>query len=130
MVGRHSLIRFVLLQMILAVSLSLVVSSGMKEFFHEPRPCENLSNCPDSYSFPSRHTAAAFAMVTVFSFWTRRWVYRILSVVAAGLVGYWRFLIEFHTLYDVFVGTVIGIVIGIVVYYLAKSRKRYKSFYK
>ena len=55
-------VRFVIVQMVLVASISILLSSGMKVIFEQDRPCVGLEDCPDNFSFPSRHTAAALML--------------------------------------------------------------------
>lgn len=126
----RELARFVLVQMVLVVSVSIIVSSGMKVIFEVPRICEGLESCPESFSFPSRHTTGAFSIATIFMFYTRNIFYKTFAFVAAALVGYYRIFIGVHTTIDVFVGAIVGIAISIGFYYLIKRRKKYAKFFK
>lgn len=126
----RKLINFVLIQIVLAASLSILVTSGMKFYFDEPRPCEGLEDCPESPSFPSRHAAAAFSIATIFVIWSKNSIYRALSIILAAGIAYWRIFAFYHTLEDVIVGAIVGVALAVVVYYVVKSKKKYKKFYK
>lgn len=93
----------------------------MKLLFAEPRPCELLESCPETFSFPSRHVGVAFAAATVIALYVRRKYYGVLAFAAAALVGYWRMATGVHTLNDVLGGLVVGVVVGIGVYYYVKK---------
>lgn len=114
-------VRFLLIQIILASSISFMVTTGMKAVFAEPRPCELLDSCPETFSFPSRHTAIAFAAATVIVLAVGRKYLGVLAFAAAVLVGYWRIAIGFHMLNDILGGFVVGVIVGIGVYYYAKK---------
>lgn len=113
-------IKFLVILVILASSVSYLVTSGLKLLFHVPRPCELLETCPDSFSFPSRHTGIAFAVAAVVILYTRNRAYSILAILLASLVGYWRLSIGVHTIYDIFGGIAVGFVVGWAVYYFFK----------
>ena len=49
---------FLMFTLILAASLSILISTGMKEFFEVPRICEGLEGCPESFAVQSRRTAS------------------------------------------------------------------------
>jgi len=107
-----------------------MVVTGMKLVFAEPRPCELLDSCPDTFSFPSRHTGVAFAAATTIALVVRRRYLGVLAFGAAALVGYWRIAIGLHTLNDILGGVAVGVAVGIGVYYYVKkfhgSRRRPK----
>jgi len=123
-------VRFLIVQMVLVASISILLSSGMKFIFEQDRPCVGLEDCPEGFSFPSRHTAAAFSIATIFVFYTRNIFYKTLVFIVAALVGYYRIFLGFHTLADIIVGAIVGILVGIIIYHLVKKRKKYKKFFK
>lgn len=114
-------IQTTLILVILGVSVAYLVTSGMKAIFAVPRPCELLDSCPDSFSFPSRHTAMAFAGATALSFYVRKLRPTVMIYVLAALVGYWRLSLGVHTMIDVVGGALIGVVIGLGMYYFVKK---------
>ena len=81
-------------------------------------------------SFPSGHTATAFAIATVMSLVTKDKTRQLLMLIAAVLVGYSRIYLAQHFLLDVLVGAVIGSTSGIVAVYLAKNVKGIKRSFK
>ena len=119
-------VRFLLIQIILASSISYMATTGLKFVFAEPRPCELVDACQDSYSFPSRHAGIAFAAGTIISIYISRWSVRILFFALASLVGYWRIAIGFHTLNDVLGGLVVGVIVAVGVYYFEKRFHGFK----
>lgn len=96
----------------LALLFSYLAATLVKMYLDVPRPCHLSDSCPDSPSFPSRHTTMAFAAAGVLvpalaSKWQK------LSVAALPfLVGFWRISIGVHTIYDVVAGAAIGALIG------------------
>lgn len=119
-----------LIQVVVVVIVAYLVASGLKLFFGIPRPCELLETCPDSFSFPSRHTTIVFAVATLISFYISNKYVRVFAFVLSALVGYWRIYSGVHTVQDVFGGAVIGILIGILAYqifkkYSSKNRRRH-----
>ncbi len=119
-------VRFLLIQIVLASSISYMAVTGMKLLFAEPRPCEFTGSCPDTFSFPSRHAGVAFAIATVLVLYLRRKIYGVLGFVAAALVGYSRIAIGVHTINDVLGGFVVGVIVGIGVYYFERKFHGYK----
>lgn len=69
-------------------------------------------------SFPSGHTATAFAMFTVIALFISNKNYQWLLLILAIGVGYSRIYLAQHFLLDVLVGSFIGVTTGILAYYL------------
>jgi undecaprenyl-diphosphatase len=65
-------------------------------------------------SFPSGHTASAFAMATIFALYLKRNYLSISLLLTAFLIGYSRIYLGHHFLVDVLVGAIIGIACGTV----------------
>ncbi len=72
-----------------------------------------LIPAPDTWSFPSGHTALAFAVATVIFIHSRRWGY--LALVYAILVGFSRLYFCVHWPTDVAAGEIIGVITAILV---------------
>ena len=120
----RSKLGFLMFTMILAASLSIIVSSGMKEVFEIPRVCEGIEGCPESFAFPSRHASAGFAIAAVFALYNKNYALRVIVFVGAGLLAYSRIYLGVHTIPDIVVGAVVGIVVGVTVHYLVKLRHK------
>lgn len=102
-----------------------ILSQIIKHFVMSPRPSvyfeslhysyylDTFSNCRIGFrSFPSGHTASAFAMVTVFTnyFKTRHiWAFSLLFAMA---IGYSRIYLAHHFPIDVLAGATLGILSG------------------
>jgi len=86
--------------------LFLLVTSA-KLLFHESRPCNEYLkvSCPMDYSFPSGHTAVAFAFA-FFALGTGAFPFYYTS---AFLVALSRIYLGVHSLNDVVGGVVVGI---------------------
>lgn len=114
---------FVKLFLIAFLSTAFIVEFPLKNFFHRFRPTAtilnkhqptykqtksvfNNFNCPKDYSFPSGHSATAFAAATVLTFFDkkRKWLYYF----AAILIAYSRIYLGCHYFFDVFFGSLIG----------------------
>ncbi len=63
-------------------------------------------------SFPSGHTATAFATATIFSTYLKRKYICIFSIFFAFLIGYSRIYLAHHFLIDVLAGAFVGILFG------------------
>jgi len=96
----------------------------LKMIIHRDRPYVTYPNDivkrthSGPYSFPSGHSAAAFATATSLSLSTKKWEVAVPSFLYAGLVGYSRMRLGVHYPSDVTAGAVIGIAGGIIVWKL------------
>ncbi|MGY0041507.1 phosphatase PAP2 family protein [Pedobacter sp. NJ-S-72] len=79
-----------------------------------------------SGSFPSGHTASAFAMATVFVLCFKNRVISLLCLVAAILVGYSRIYLAQHFLQDVIAGAITGSIFGLLSFYFIQRAKPFK----
>ncbi len=59
-------------------------------------------------SFPSGHTATAFAILFFLAFLTRKQWLQVLYLILAILIGYSRMYLSEHFLVDIFAGSIIG----------------------
>jgi undecaprenyl-diphosphatase len=78
-----------------------------------PTTADPLVATPTSYSFPSGHTATAFATATVIGLLHPR--LRLPAFGLATLVGLSRIYLGVHFLFDVLAGAALGIAVGWVV---------------
>lgn len=74
-------------------------------------------------SFPSGHTATAFAMATVLALVIKNKNLQLLILFAAILVGYSRIYLAQHFLLDVIIGAVIGSMSGLFSFYFVMNIK-------
>jgi len=81
-------------------------------------------------SFPSGHTATAFAIATVMALMMKDKSWQLLILIAAVLVGYSRIYLAQHFLLDVIIGAVIGSSSGILAVYLAQNIRGIKRSLK
>jgi membrane-associated phospholipid phosphatase len=81
-------------------------------------------------SFPSGHTATAFAIATVTVLMMRDKSWQLFILIAAILVGYSRIYLAQHFLLDVIVGAIIGSSSGVLAVYLAENIKGIKKSVK
>jgi membrane-associated phospholipid phosphatase len=131
--------RFLLaVEIVAAFLLSGAVVQLLKYFFPMARPSVFLANAHYNHfienvtltghaSFPSGHSASAFALATILSLCdknkNRSWLY----LFFAALVGYSRIYLAQHFLQDVFWGSVDGFICGVVCFLIIEkyfSRRR------
>lgn len=116
-----------------AFLISGLAAQLLKNLFNSPRP--KLYFEPGTYlnfidgvtlsgssSFPSGHTATAFAIATVLVLMMKNKNGQLLILMAAALVGYSRIYLAQHFLLDVIAGALLGTVSGILAFYLAQNR--------
>lgn len=100
----------------------------LKNIFNEPRPVEYFAEGQVRFvervelyhwlSFPSGHTAAAFALMSVMSFFAIKKSYTVLFFFLALLVAISRVYLLQHFFIDVYFGALAGCVNALVIYYL------------
>ncbi|OQX21793.1 MAG: hypothetical protein BWK75_02345 [Candidatus Altiarchaeales archaeon A3] len=98
----------VILPVFLAVVLTVIATTVIKEVVQEDRPCKviqdiNFPFCQDSNSFPSRHTAIAFAALP-FLVYLRK--YFVILLIYATMVGIGMIYLGQHYPHDVLAGFV------------------------
>lgn len=116
---RHRKLAFLL---VIAYLVSGIFSQIFKTIIMAPRPSVYFAThkCKfylDTFvnsrvgfrSFPSGHSASAFAMATIFSTYFTRKSVSVLSLVFGVLIGYSRIYLAHHFLIDVWGGAIIGI---------------------
>lgn len=69
-------------------------------------------------SFPSDHTAIAFALATILFLHNRRW--GIVAYVIALLIGVGRIYVGVHYPTDILGGIVVGLLSGVAVYFIGR----------
>ena len=77
------------------------------------------------HSFPSGHTASAFALATGLSLILRNPSWTLVLFMAAIIVGYSRIYLLQHFFVDVFAGALLGTLTAFLVWYLLERRKRF-----
>ncbi len=132
-------------QQALALSYSFLLSGIaaqiIKNLIHSPRP--KLYFEPGQYlyfiegvthanyaSFPSGHTATAFAIATVLALMLKNKKWQLPLLLIAILVGYSRIYLAQHFLIDVIIGASIGSLSGVFSFYLVRNSKNIRLFLK
>lgn len=123
--NKHREIVNFIIPLVLAVLLTALLTTGIKEIIHEDRPCKTMNihyiNCKESSSFPSRHTAIAFSTIP-FLLFDRKFF--ILLFFYACLIGIGMIYLGLHYPHDVLIGMIIGFSIGM----LFVLNQHYKNF--
>jgi undecaprenyl-diphosphatase len=113
-------------QILIVTAVCVYVADGIASLIkiatHEHRPTfpKALVAIPKSHSFPSGHTATAFAGATALSYFFPRWTAAFFVLAAA--IGYSRLYVGVHFPLDVLGGAVIGVVTSLLL--LAAARRR------
>lgn len=112
---------------ILLISLildTLVCNVLLKNIFMRPRPCtinpdvSLLIPRPQDYSFPSGHTAASFAIVSVLCLLKQKNLF-IISLIVACLIAFSRMYLYVHFPSDIIGGIFVGILCGFISYLIS-----------
>ncbi|PZX58235.1 membrane-associated phospholipid phosphatase [Algoriphagus ratkowskyi] len=106
--------------------VSTLITSALKYSVDRPRPYETYSFInnvldPNSPSFPSGHTSAAFATATSLSLSYRKWYVIAPSYLWASTVAYSRMDLGVHYPRDVLAGAVVGAGSAYLCYYVNKK---------
>ena len=128
--GIAMLISFIVIATIVQVAKNLFNSPRPKLFFNPGQYTHFIEgvSIANYASFPSGHTACAFAIATVMVLMANNKTIQLALLTAALLVGYSRIYLGQHFLLDVIVGAVIGTASGIIGFYIAINMKPVKIF--
>ena len=103
----------------IALALGLYMLAGhcaLKPLFARPRPCDlrpemlMLVARPHGWSFPSGHTASAFA--AAFALWLQNRRLGSPALVLAGFIGFTRMYLYVHFPTDILGGVALGLAVG------------------
>jgi membrane-associated phospholipid phosphatase len=116
----------------ISVAISAIVANILKYTVDLPRPYELYPyiaklGSGGSPSFPSGHTADAFAFFMALSLIKRKWFVIVPCLLWASLVGYSRMSLGVHFPSDVLAGALIGIFCALAVYWFWTKRKAKKE---
>ena len=112
----------------MAVALVLYMAAGhffLKPLFARPRPCDVntaitiLVKRPHGHSFPSGHTASAFA--AAFALWLQNRKLGVPALVLAAFIAFTRLYLYVHFPTDVLGGLVLGLALGFFASWLVDS---------
>lgn len=114
---------------IIGLVQTVIVQIGKRLIFDTPRPRKFFTDSADifnfvdgvhvhsSHSFPSGHTATAFAVATLLICLTRNRLLQVLYMLLAILVGISRIYILQHFMIDTIAGSLIGMASGLIVWW-------------
>ena len=127
LVTKDAALRRNALLMLIPVAISAVVANILKYTIDLPRPYEvyhfiRKLSVGGSPSFPSGHTADAFAFATAASLVYRKWFIVIPFMIWAALVGYSRMYLGVHFPSDVIGGAIVGATCSYVYYWVVKRK--------
>ena len=122
---KYRKVGFVLL---IALLINLIIGEGvLKNVIQRPRvfttyPNINIIiNPPESYSFPSGHTASSFAAATVLGYYFKRYRYAFYAI--AALIAFSRLYLFVHYPSDIIAGILLGIVCALLTIKVIESKK-------
>lgn len=113
MVTRNTTLKKDALFTLESFAFSQAFTFGIKAIVNKPRPHEAdptliaLKNATNG-SFPSGHTAEAFANATSLTLITHKWYVAVPAYAWAGLVGYSRLYLGVHYPADILGGAILG----------------------
>lgn len=113
--------KYLSLMIVSSYLMSGIFVQILKSFISEARPAYFLANTDYPYfienvtlhnyhSFPSGHSASAFALAAILSFSVKNKNYSILFLLLAALVGYSRIYLGQHFMDDVLPGSILGVI--------------------
>ena len=107
-------------RLLFAVTGSITINSGLKNFFKAPRPIgsKNLESLrtetATGYSFPSGHTQTATTVWVALIEYFRKWWITLLGIIMILGAGISRLYLGVHWPEDVFIGWILGIFVSII----------------
>lgn len=124
--------RYLSLMIVGSYLLSGIPVQILKSYFDAARPAVFLKGIDYAHfvegvelhnynSFPSGHTASAFALVVILAVSLRNKWTGLMLLILATLVGYSRVYLNQHFLQDVLAGSLIGVLSGIGMYLLLEK---------
>lgn len=91
----------------------------LKNLICRPRPCHTFPEVPllilrpDSYSFPSGHSASGFAAATMLFLWHKKQAW--IAFIPAAVIAFSRIFLFVHYPTDVLAGSLLGILFALAV---------------
>lgn len=106
---------------------TLITEYGIKNIVCRVRPCNLVDDVnmlvkkPTSYSFPSNHSASAFAGAVAVMLTIKKKAWTIPAFVFSGIISFSRMYVFVHFPSDVFAGILLGSTVAVLVCYLMKK---------
>ena len=122
-------------RLLFAVTGSITINSGLKNFFKAPRPIgsKNLESLrtetATGYSFPSGHTQTATTVWVALIEYFRKWWITLLGIIMILGAGISRLYLGVHWPEDVFIGWILGILVSIIFIKLFDYVDQNKRYY-
>jgi membrane-associated phospholipid phosphatase len=114
-------------EMFINLGVSTIINEGIKISVNRTRPADRypdeiFANSPThGSSFPSGHTALAFATATTIALDYKKWYVVVPAYLWAGSVGYSRMYLGKHYPSDVLGGIIVGVGSGYLSHWLSKK---------
>ena len=107
--------------LLITVITVFILTNYLKEEYHRVRPYEYMNFIPKvktsgTSSFPSAHSAVAFAVFGVYYFYNLRYKY-VIGVIAL-IIAVSRFYLEVHYLSDVLAGIALGLTVSYILFHV------------
>lgn len=105
---------------------TLITEVGIKNVVCRVRPCNLVDDVnmlvekPTSYSFPSNHSASAFAGAVAVMLTIKKKAWTIPAFVFSGIISFSRMYVFVHFPSDVFAGILLGSAVAVLVCFLMK----------
>jgi undecaprenyl-diphosphatase len=116
----------VFLTVVVADAVADLLAELGKTIVHRHRPFETQLGPPSStHSFPSGHSATAFACATVLASLAPRW--RVPFFVLAALIAISRVYNGLHYPTDILAGSALGVLVGLAVLWATKRGRRLRA---
>ena len=119
---------------ILGATINIALNFFLKGVFKEPRPTGNqqiiqlaINNGKrmgsQVYGMPSGHAQSAFYCATFIFLSLKNWKITACYVIFSLLICYQRYIYKEHTLWQLFVGSLVGVVMSYIAFKGAKNKK-------
>lgn len=105
--------------LMISIAAVFVFSDYLKDSFHRVRPYEYMDFIPKiktsgTSSFPSSHSAVAFAVFGIYCFYNLR--YKYVTGIIALIISISRFYLGVHYFTDVLAGAVLGFAVSYILF--------------
>ena len=124
-INKNKVLRNNAIKLVVPVAISAIIANILKYSIDLPRPYEiypfiEKLSVGGSPSFPSGHTADAFAFAVGLALLFPKWYIIIPGLLWAAFIGYSRMVLGVHFPSDVLAGAIIGTVCTVIYFWLGK----------